>query len=68
MPQTPQDRFSGQALHYERRGEGYLLYSVGMNGKDDAAISSTQDGEHVPDGQATGDEGDDLVVRVPLPE
>jgi hypothetical protein len=72
MQEVPQDRFSGQPLHYARRGEGYLLYSVGKNGKDDAAtsfISSTRNGEHVPDGQAiAAEDGDDLVVRVPLPE
>ena len=32
---VPQDIFSGGALHYTLQGDGYLLYSVGPNGKDD---------------------------------
>ena len=31
----PQDVFSDGDLHYRREGNGYLLYSVGMNGRDD---------------------------------
>ena len=29
------DFFVEKPLHYERQGTGYLLYSVGKNGKDD---------------------------------
>jgi hypothetical protein len=54
---VPGDIFSGKALIYRPAEKGYLLYSVGMNGKDD-------------EGRAYGDEpaGDDLGVRIPLPE
>lgn len=48
----PQDRFTGKALIYRPNEAGYLLYSVGVNGRDD-------------DGQGYDDNprGDDLVVR-----
>ena len=32
----PRDRFSGKALIYRREGEGYWLYNVGPNLRDDA--------------------------------
>ena len=31
----PEDIFSGGELHYKPQADGYLLYSVGPNGKDD---------------------------------
>ncbi|HEV3083944.1 MAG TPA: hypothetical protein VGY66_29445 [Gemmataceae bacterium] len=51
------DLFSGKPLIYRREGEGYLLYSVGRDGIDD-------------EGRGYDDEpqGDDLSVRMPLPE
>jgi hypothetical protein len=54
---VPDDLFSGKALVYRPAEKGYLLYSVGANGKDD-------------DGRSFGDDpaGDDLPVRMPLPE
>ncbi len=53
----PDDLFSGKALIYRPNDAGYLLYSVGSNGKDDG-------------GQSADDQprGDDLVVRMPLPK
>jgi hypothetical protein len=58
LKQFPQDIFSGKPLIYRLTDKGYLLYSVGMNGKDD--------GGHGPDDDPTGD---DLVIRMPpLPE
>lgn len=53
----PLDLFSGKALVYRPTEKGYLLYSVGVNGKDEA-------------GRWTDDDppGDDLRVRMPLPE
>jgi len=32
---TPQDPFDGQPLRYRKQGEGYLLYSIGPDLKDD---------------------------------
>jgi hypothetical protein len=53
---VPGDLFSGKALIYKPKENGYLFYSVGANGKDDG-------------GQTFGDDppGDDLGVRMPLP-
>jgi hypothetical protein len=57
LERIPQDLFSGQALIYRPNENGYLLYSVGVNGKDE-------------DGRGSEDDppGDDLSVRMPLPE
>jgi hypothetical protein len=54
---VPGDLFSGKALIYQPSGEGYLLYSVGVNGKDE--------GGHWFDDDPPGD---DPRVRLPLPE
>jgi hypothetical protein len=54
LKRVPQDRFSGKALIYRAGKNGYLLYSVGVNGKDDGGRSY----EDTPP-------GDDLVVRMP---
>jgi hypothetical protein len=52
----PDDIFSGRPLIYKPEANGYLLYSVGVNGIDDG-------------GRSFGDDppGDDLVVRMPVP-
>jgi hypothetical protein len=54
---VPDDLFAGRPLAYRPSGAGYLLYSVGVNGKDEG-------------GRWTDDDppGDDLRVRMPLPE
>jgi hypothetical protein len=57
LADIPKDRFSDADLHYSREGAGYILYSVGYNGKDDGGKSYYND---PPD-----EEGDDLVVRTP---
>ena len=36
--EVPRDVFSGELLHYESRGEGFILYSVGQNLKDDGGL------------------------------
>ena len=53
----PGDVFSGKPLIYRPNEKGYLLYSVGYNGKDDGGRSYDDDPP-----------GDDLVVRMPLPK
>ena len=53
----PKDLFNDAELHYRREGGGYLLYSVGINGKDDAGRSY--------DDRKKGEDWDDVVVRVP---
>jgi hypothetical protein len=54
---VPGDLFSGKPLVYRPAAEGYLLYSVGVNGKDE--------GGHWYDDDPPGD---DPRVRLPLPE
>ena len=53
----PDDLFSGRALVYRPTEKGYLLYSVGANGKDEGGRWQDDD---LP--------GDDLRVRMPLPQ
>ncbi|MEX0715463.1 MAG: hypothetical protein WD066_02705 [Planctomycetaceae bacterium] len=56
---VPKDLFSGDALVYRRTEDrqGYVLYSVGPNGEDDAGRDHTDDPR-----------GDDLVIRMPRTE
>jgi hypothetical protein len=57
LPKVPGDLFSGRPLIYKPADNGYLFYSVGVNGLDE-------------DGRWTDDtpKGDDLRVRMPVPE
>ncbi len=57
--EVPKDIFNDSDLHYRREGNGYLLYSIGVNAKDDAAKSY--------DDRKNDEDWDDLVVRVPAP-
>jgi hypothetical protein len=57
LPAIPGDIFSGKALIYRPSENGYLLYSVGVNGKDEG-------GRWFDDTPP----GDDPSVRIPLPE
>jgi hypothetical protein len=59
VAQLPKDFFLAADLHYRREGDGYTLYSVGLNGKDDG-------GKGYEDRKGNED-WDDLVVRVPGP-
>jgi hypothetical protein len=54
---VPDDIFSAKPLVFRPRGKGYLLYSVGVNGKDEGGRTFDDDPA-----------GDDLCVRMPLPE
>ena len=54
LPQVPNDLFSGKELIYRPTDAGYLLYSVGVNGRDEEGRSS----DDTP-------RGDDLPVRMP---
>lgn len=57
VAELPKDVFSNDAdLHYQVNTDGYLLYSVGINGKDDG-------GKTYNDPNSIG--CDDLVVRMP---
>jgi hypothetical protein len=54
IAQVPADPFTDQPLHYQRQADGFLLYSVGANGKDDRGATFSSDPR-----------GDDIVIRVP---
>jgi hypothetical protein len=56
LAEVPSDLFSDKALIYRPSENGYLLYSVGVNGRDDGGR-----------GSADTPPGDDLRVRMPLP-
>jgi beta-lactamase regulating signal transducer with metallopeptidase domain len=57
ISEVPKDVFSDADLHYSPEGDGYLLYSVGVNGKDEGGKGPEEwTGEHF---------SDDLVIRVP---
>ncbi len=55
VKQVPPDRFTGKPLKYEKNGNGYLLYGVGRNGKDEGGSD-----EHEDEGN---NEIDDMSVR-----
>jgi hypothetical protein len=57
LSSVPGDLFSGKPLIYKPTEDGYLFYSVGINGIDDGG--RWQDDEP---------KGDDLRVRMPVPE
>jgi hypothetical protein len=57
LDRIPPDLFSGEPLIYRPNENGYLLYSIGVNGKD-------EDGRRYDDVPP----GDDLSVRMPQPE
>jgi len=55
LREMPADLFSGQPLIYRPRADGYLLYSVGVNGKDEQGR-----------GYEDNPPGDDVSVYMPL--
>ena len=58
VAKVPADIFANDGpLHYQRRDKGYLLYSVGVNGRDD--------GGRGYDDRKDGEDCDDIAVRVP---
>jgi hypothetical protein len=60
VAKIPQDIFSGRDLVYRRHDRGFLLYSVGVNGRDDGGLSYDDRSEDQP-----AKDFDDLVVQVP---
>ncbi len=53
LPTVPVDAFTGKPLIYHRHDEGYLVYSVGINGTDDGGVEDSDAGQ------------DDIAARVP---
>jgi hypothetical protein len=43
LPVLPQDPFSEQSLRYRQEGEGFVLYSVGVNKQDDGGVVDPDD-------------------------
>jgi hypothetical protein len=59
VAEIPRDVFNGAGLHYQANGGGYLMYSVGGNGKDDG-------GKTMYDREKSKNPGDwdDIAVRM----
>jgi hypothetical protein len=66
IPEVPRDLFGGGELIYKPEGDGYLLYSVGLNGKDDGGRNYWEEHERF-DESATEEElsADDIAIRTP---
>ena len=71
LDRLPTDPFCGGPFVYERRGAGYLLSSIGPNGRDDGGTDYStpivagewmEKSPHLGDAKTT-----DVVVRLPLP-
>jgi hypothetical protein len=56
--ELPVDPFNGHALRYHRQDSGYLLYSVGVNGRDDQGLN---DG---PKATSSPTKQDDVAWRI----
>lgn len=72
LADIPHDPYSDKLPIYQRRGDGYLLYSVYQNGVDDRGrdlSGSIVGGEWLPqaDQQRVNQDEADLVFRVPHP-
>ena len=57
LAKIPNDLFTGAPLIYRPSEKGFLLYSVGPNGKDDEGCGTDDDPK-----------GDDLAIRMPPPK
>ncbi len=77
LPKLPIDLYSNKPFLYERRGNGYLLYSVFENGADDGGTDQSGEiiaGEWLEEQSGDNDysnsdpSNSDLVIRVPMPE
>ena len=70
LPKVPHDPFTNEPLVYQRRGNGYLLYSLGANGLDDGGTDdsgSIVNGEWMPDSKPHTATDGDVVIRLPIP-
>jgi hypothetical protein len=71
LGKLPQDIYSEQSFIYERREEGYLLYSVFENGLDDGGTDTSGEivsGKWVDESRDVDKDKADLVIRVPVPK
>jgi hypothetical protein len=66
LAEMPIDPFNDHEFHYRREDDGYLLYSVGPNGKDDGGRNFMQDDEHWYENESASEEEqarDDIAIR-----
>ena len=64
LDRIPDDVYSDDGFRYRRRRDGFLLYSVGRNGKDDGGPLYLVN-EEEDEGEYLGVFRDDVGVRVP---
>lgn len=43
LAKIPRDPFAGAPYHYRQASGGYVLYSIGLNGKDDGGPRDSED-------------------------
>jgi hypothetical protein len=68
MPEIPKDPFatvSDADYHYLRRGAGYLLYSVGPDGRDDGGRNRSDDPKKYESESDRSKIPDDIAIRTP---
>lgn len=71
LPAVPIDLYSNQPLIYERRGDGYLLASVGPNGVYDGGddfLGAIIRGEWQSSARKVAWDKCDYVIRMPIPD
>jgi hypothetical protein len=64
LPAVPKDCYSDAAIRYKREGTGYLLYSLGPNGKDDGGRGRHMDPPPDED-EKLEEDADDIGFRMP---
>jgi tetratricopeptide (TPR) repeat protein len=69
IAELPKDICNDSELHYKQEPDGFLLYSVGNNGRDDGTKSyeDRNQTEETEELVKKGEDWDDLVVRIPAP-
>jgi hypothetical protein len=65
LKQLPEDPFGKGTFCYRREDEGYLLYSVGPNGKDETGPRPLNAGYSVPPPPPSWANSDDIGIRIP---
>jgi Flp pilus assembly protein TadD len=66
---VPEDLCTGGPLRYQRKRDGYLLYSLGNNGRDDGGkgYDDREKGKDLEELAKTDEDWDDLAVVMPAP-
>jgi hypothetical protein len=70
LSKLPDDPFTAAPFQYERRGNGYLLYSLYENRRDDGGLDVSRPivaGEWVAEETGASPSASDLAIRLPLP-